>query len=94
MVRLKDIARNSVANPGFPREDANLLLYIIFAENCMKMKKNWTERSARGNATEMEILRPIYTKRQSMISSLSKNACIISDQLGLQLILGVICLVY
>ena len=29
----------SVADPGFPRGDANLLFDKIFAETCMKMKE-------------------------------------------------------
>ena len=31
-----------MADPLFPG-DANLLIDIFLAENCMKMKKNWTE---------------------------------------------------
>ena len=46
--RGREGGRGSVADPGFPRgEGANpkggrqLIIYLIFPENCMKMKKCW-----------------------------------------------------
>ena len=57
-----------MADPGFPeaRVGPHLLFGIIFAENCMKMKKKWTEmghassRSPR-SATAVHILSLMLT---------------------------------
>ena len=49
---VKDMSQGPVADSGFFRGEVRqlskvLLFFIFFAENCMKMKKNWTPGGGR-----------------------------------------------
>ena len=43
--------------------DTNLSFAIIFAENCMKVLKNWTERRAHVSLTPVPVHQPVISNR-------------------------------